>query len=69
SHTKPVHPEAVKFIAECENFVENELIYMTPSDEKVRIPLIPQHEEFDNAINTLNNLIYGNREYALVARK
>ena len=69
SHTKPVHPYSVKFIAECEGFIENEIIYMTPSDESFRLPLDTNNEKADTSINTINHLLFGNREYALVAKK
>ena len=69
SHTKPVHPYSVKFIAECEGFIENEILYMTPSDESFRLPLDTNNEKADTSINTINHLLFGNREYALVAKK
>lgn len=68
SHTKPVHPYVVKFIAECEGFVKTQLIYMTPSDKKMLIDIDPSDkDEFSK--NTINTLLFGNREYALVAEK
>ncbi|MEG0615696.1 MAG: SAM-dependent methyltransferase, partial [Oscillospiraceae bacterium] len=69
SHTKPVHPLAVQFIAECQGFSSNEILYMTPSDQRLIIPNIPEKPEFDEPVNTINNLIFGNREYALIATK
>ena len=66
SHTKPVHPYVVKFIAECEGFTENHLVYMTPSDEAMKLKLDNSDNE---SIKTINNLIFGNREYALIAEK
>lgn len=69
SHFKPVHPLTVKFIAECEGFVDIELKFITPSDASYRLPLDIIDDENKKPIETLNNLIYGNREYALIARK
>lgn len=68
SHTKPVHPESVKFIAECEGFVDNQLIYMSPSPD-IDLPIPEEHPESANSIKTINYLLFGNREYALVAKK
>ena len=69
SHCKPVHPETLKFICECEGFSGNELVYLTPSDSSVQLPLLSGHSEADNAIRTINSLLFGNREYAVIARK
>ena len=68
SHTKPVHPYVVKFIAECEGFIKNELIYMTPSDEKMLLP-VDENEKSESSFRTINSLLFGNREYALIAEK
>lgn len=68
SHTKPVHPYTVKFIAECEGFAENELLYLSPSPE-YKLPMLESHPEADETLRTVNNLLFGCREYALVAKK
>lgn len=68
SHTKPVHPLTVEFIAEQEGFSDTEILYMTPTDETCRLPLT-EDEKYNKSAETLNNLIFGNREYALVCRK
>ena len=70
SHTKPVHPLAVKFIAECEGFYDNQIIFMTPSDYTLNIPTSENYDsESKKSISTINHLLFGNREYALVAKK
>ncbi len=69
SHTKPVHPLTVKFMAEHEGFSDTELIYSTPTDAKF---LLDDTDESGNVIPSskeVNSLLFGNREYALVCRK
>lgn len=68
SHTKPVHPFTVEFIAKQEGFSETEILYMTPTDESYALPLTGD-ERYDKSAITLNDLIFGNKEYALICRK
>lgn len=68
SHKMPVHPYVTKFIAETEGFSKNSLIFMTPSDEKLRF-VIDEDDENVCAKKAVNELLFGNREYALIAEK
>lgn len=69
SHTKPVHPLTVQFIAEQAGFESTELLYSTPTDEKYRMPEIKDNDDFNRSAGIINDLIFGNREYALVCTK
>lgn len=69
SHTKPVYPDTLQFMAQAEGFSTTELLYMTPSDPKCNIPMIDQMDELNHSTTIINNLLFGNREYALVAYK
>lgn len=69
SHFKPVHPYTLQFMAESAGFVNNELLFMTPSDSSMKIPEIPEKSEFNTSINVINGLLFGNREYALITYK
>ena len=69
SHSKPVHPDTLQFMAEEAGYQKAEIIYMTPSDELVKIPYLKENPEINDSVDRLNKIIYGEREYALVAKK
>lgn len=69
SHSKPVHPDTLQFMAEEAGYQKAEIIYMTPSDELVKIPYLKGNPEINDSVDRLNKIIYGEREYALVAKK
>ena len=68
SHTHPVHPLTVQFMAECAGFTDNRLLHLSPTAASglKASPDSPQDEE---SIRILNNMIFGCREYALVSVK
>lgn len=68
SHIRPVHPQTLKFMAECEGFIKNYFEYLSPT-EGSRLPQTGTTEEEKSGIDMLNNLIFGCREYALIAEK
>ena len=75
SHIKPVHPLTLKFLFETEGYVDIEVKYLLPVSEDVKIPKleclndVSNIEKFNAAISHLNNLIYGYRDYAIVAKR
>lgn len=69
SHSKPVHPLTLQFMAECEGFSSLELLSLSPSDPSLRFPHLADHPEADRSIDEINRLLFGGREYALAARK
>lgn len=70
SHTKMIHPLTAQFIWESEGFNKVDLKYLSPVDDNMKIPLMDNmSDQFNASIETLNNLIYGYRDYAVVGRK
>lgn len=75
THVKMIHPLTMKIIAETEGFKDIELMYLSPVSDTHKIPKLEAIEKFENiddfnsAIERINNLIYGCRDYALIARK
>jgi 2-polyprenyl-3-methyl-5-hydroxy-6-metoxy-1,4-benzoquinol methylase len=74
THTKPVHPLTLKFWIDAEGFQSVEFIYSSPVSEEFKIPKLNDVQDqninqFNNAISRLNDIVYGNRDYAIVARK
>lgn len=69
THTTPVHPETVSFFAKQSGFSDIHTEYFSPTDKKYHLPFFENKPEADTSISTLNDLIFGNREYAVIARK
>lgn len=75
THIKPVHPLTIKFLVDSEGFAHSELRYFAPVSDEYKIPKLEcgqscsNIDEFNEAIAKFNNLMYGYRDYAVVARK
>ncbi len=75
THTKPVHPLTVKFLVESEGFIDTDILYMSPVSDDFKIPGLEFEEnckninEFNAAISRFNDLMYGNRDYAIIAKR
>jgi len=74
SHNKPVHPETLKFILQSEGFKEIQFIFSSPVKERFVPPLQIEStksnvQEFNAGINNINNLLFGNQDYAVIAYK
>lgn len=63
THKFPVHPKTLSFFSKEAGFSDVKVEYFTPSDEKLSFNLN------DTSMEKLNELIFGNREYAVIARK
>ncbi|MEG6522880.1 class I SAM-dependent methyltransferase [Desulfotomaculum sp. 1211_IL3151] len=74
SHEKPVHPTTVQFLMEGEGFKEIKFIYSNPVEDR-KIPHLSlggesgNLEEFNRGIESLNQLLYGPQDYAIVGIK
>lgn len=66
SHEKPLHPLTMRFMAEYQGFLPCELVYKSPSDPNLNLKPIKGSESGTEAVN---KLLFGPREYALVAYK
>ena len=75
SHTKMIHPLTMKFLIETEGFSSIKLLYLSPVEEKHKLPAIicednyKNFESFNSAVSRLNDLIYGCRDYAVIAKR
>lgn len=69
SHNRMIHPYTIQFLLENDEFKDVSIKYMN----KVEDLLIPQSadfpEGFNKAINKLNDVVYGYRDYAVIGRK
>ncbi len=80
THDRPVHPELLRFICESNGFTEVTVQFLTPVPDEYRLRRLPDldHNGFpakdlialaNDNIDRLNDLLYGNQEYAVIARK
>jgi O-antigen chain-terminating methyltransferase len=75
THTRPLHPEALRFLARSIGFRDIEIRLLAPVDPSVRLPILDvpalgEHtEQFNRSVTGLNELVFGSQDYALLARK
>ncbi len=69
THSTPVHPETVRFFLKNAGFEDIEIKYFSPTDESFRLPTLSGYPEADKSIGMINHLLFGCREYAVIARK
>jgi O-antigen chain-terminating methyltransferase len=80
SHTKPVHPLAVKFLLERTGFSDVRIEYLNPYPESMRLEPIPPEKiglwpdpelafEYNSNVDKLNGILYSHTDYAVVARR
>ena len=70
SHVKPVHPLTVQYLLEKAGFTKTEIVYPEGSRPPQKIPALPDApEDFNNAMQTLSETMYGAQDYAVIAMK
>lgn len=74
SHTKPVHPETMRFLLESAGYLDIAVIYNEKSKIDYKLPLLNAEnvkdlEGFNNGINQLNDLLFGYQDYTIVGRR
>ena len=74
THVRPVHPETLKFAMESADFRDVKLRFSGPVSDR-RIPALqllgnpPGLQQFNHAIEQLNDLVYGYQDYAVIGWK
>lgn len=71
THVRPVHPETLKFAMESANFDNVALLFSSPLSDHHIPPLELDGEarnlqEFNRQLQNLNELLYGNQDYAAI---
>jgi 2-polyprenyl-3-methyl-5-hydroxy-6-metoxy-1,4-benzoquinol methylase len=76
THVWPFHPELSRFILETAGFSDIALEFFSPVDAEVRIPHLAvenlsgqEKERLDRAVDIINELLFGDQDYAIVAIK
>ncbi len=69
SHKRMLHPYTVQFLLESNGFREASIRYMNKVED-LRIPQCDQiPEDINKALEKLNDVVYGYRDYAIIGRK
>lgn len=80
SHVRPIHPETIKFLLESAGFRDIQFKFFSPHTENERLDKLEidgdigdnekRHIEIMNKnIDKLNSLLYGFKDYAVIAKK
>ena len=74
SHIKPVHFNSLKYLFEKNNFAKverfhNPAAFYPLSAVKIEGDGISNIDEFNKGIGYINNMLFGCRDYTLIARK
>jgi O-antigen chain-terminating methyltransferase len=80
SHVKPIHPQTIEFLLESLGFENIELCFTSPVPDEARLKPVPippamkpaereRWEAVNRSIASLNDLLYGYQDYAVIAKK
>lgn len=69
SHVKPVHPETLKYLLKNAGFSNIETVFTESSKPEVVIPPLKNENEFNQAMTTVQSMLFGSQDYAVIARK
>ena len=73
SHKRPVHPKTLQYLAQKAGFESVEILFTDSSRLPYKIPKLDSQAgnvtEFNEAMERVENLLYGSQDYAIIARK
>ncbi len=75
SHVKPVHPLTMKYLLEKVGFAKVDILYTECSKPSISIPElktkdgIENLDEFNDAMHSVSEMLFGSQDYAVIARK
>ena len=74
SHNKPVHPLLLQYLMEKAGFKQTEILFTEPSKVPTHIPDlhiegIGNLDEFNDAMKSVNNMLFGSQDYAIIATR
>jgi O-antigen chain-terminating methyltransferase len=80
SHVRPVHPELLTFLLRTEGFRVDPPLFLEPMPDNARLKRLPGEdtltsvertwlETLNHNVDLVNDILYGNQDYAMVARK
>jgi SAM-dependent methyltransferase len=73
THERPVHPDTLSFVCELAGFSRVEVMRLAPVPDEDRLPAPAPPDGrlatyLDAVVEQLNELLYGNQDYAVIAR-
>lgn len=69
SHVKPVHPETIRYLLKNAGFKTVDILYTKNSRPNITIPPIKDEDEFNSAMNKVQEMLFESQDYAAIARK
>lgn len=73
THTKPLHPFTLSYIAEKAGYDGVHVEYLSPCPDQDKMAMLPEDTEMAKGYNAnmrkLNSLLFGEQDFALVTRK
>lgn len=75
THVKPVHPWTIQYIVDSRGFTKTEIKYSSPVESYMTLPRVESDNsiknltQFNEGIDRINDLLFGNQDYAIIARK
>lgn len=74
SHNKPVHPLLLQYLMEKAGFKQTEIMFTEPSKVPTHIPElhiagVENLDQFNDAMVSVNNMLFGSQDYAIIATK
>lgn len=79
SHTRLVHPEALRFLLECAGFGDIQVLLRSPAPPDIQLEKLPWPgdaglldewaQTMNRNVDRLNGFLYGHQDYAVVARR
>ena len=72
THRRPVHPHFLKFLATARGFVDAEIRFFRPADDRaLAVPKVDGDTDgsLQRMVEDLNGLLFGPQDFAVVARK
>ena len=74
THVRPYHPEVLRWLLEDLGFEGVQLQFSSPAEESLHLPPLPMEngspelEEFNRRLESLNSLLFGFQDYAVIGR-
>lgn len=74
SHTKPIHPLTLQYLLKKSGFKDVQILFLANSKLPIQIPQLviadnDSVKEFNLAMETVSDLLFGSQDYAVIARK
>ena len=69
SHVKPVHPELLRYLLRGAGYRQIEVVFTESSRPDIRIAPLKDEKDFNRSMETVQEILFGSQDYAIIARK